>query len=142
MRQVDLDPEMGCWVWIGYRSRQGYAKFQVVLGEMRTRVGHRWLYEHFYGSVPEGLELDHLCENRACVNPSHLDPVTHSVNISRRLDRKGVCKNGHDLTKDDSYSVYKDGHRRCNGCSKLNRDKTRAKAKAKSKLSSESIIGG
>src|SRR5687768_579642 len=71
--------EWGCWEWQGYCFKQcGYGKFTV--GKTGTTYAHVWAYRLFVGPVPAGLELDHLCRNRRCVNPEHLEPVTHQVN--------------------------------------------------------------
>jgi hypothetical protein len=73
--------ENGCWVWQRcVNTRGGYGR-KLVGG--RWWVAHRWYYERVFGPVPEGLELDHLCRNRLCVNPEHLEAVTRQVNIQR-----------------------------------------------------------
>lgn len=76
-----IDPETGCWVWQRARSRNGYGNV-VVSG--RNQCAHKMIYERTHGPVPLGMELDHLCRNRACVNPDHLEPVTSSRNKRRR----------------------------------------------------------
>lgn len=75
-----VDEETGCWVWQLSVDRNGYG---VVKVDSRTRKAHTIAYERVYGSVPDGLELDHVCRNRRCVNPDHLEAVTHTVNVRR-----------------------------------------------------------
>lgn len=72
----------GCWIWRGYINRDGYG--QVGRVDDRTQPLHRVMYAYFVSEIPPGLELDHLCEQRACCNPWHLEPVTHSENMRRR----------------------------------------------------------
>jgi hypothetical protein len=84
----------GCWVW-SQTTLGGYAKRDV---DGRTVALHRWMYEACIGPVSDGLELDHTCRVRNCVNPAHLEPVTSSENKRRAHAARGVydaCPNGH-----------------------------------------------
>ena len=76
-----VDPITGCWVWQLYTEKRGYGRS----GEKRAHVV---VYEKYKGPVPEGCELDHTCSNKACVNPEHLDPVPHVINIRRGSNTK------------------------------------------------------
>lgn len=84
----------GCWLWRGTLNDKGYGKFYV---DGRQRPAHRWSYEHFVGPIPDGLEPDHLCRVRNCVNPNHLDPVTHRENSQRAAYSRTTCVRGHEL---------------------------------------------
>ena len=82
------DPSLGrCHVWIGARSRTGYGYLRV--GDRSVRA-HRFAWEHVHGPVPDGLELDHLCRNRACVRVSHLEMVERAENLRRGRVARGV----------------------------------------------------
>lgn len=73
----------GCWIWGGAIDEDGYGVYTPERGQGQWRA-HRWSYEFLIGEIPAGLELDHLCFTKPCVNPYHLDPVTSLVNNQRR----------------------------------------------------------
>ena len=103
-----------CWKWRGYLMPNGYGQFGA---DGVAVLAHRWAYEHWMGEVPQGLDLDHLCRNRWCVNPAHLEPVTRRENLRRGIRKTGQesCKNGHPLAG-DNLKPTKDGRRQCRAC--------------------------
>lgn len=114
--------ENGCWVWQAQVAPDGYGKFSLAASTGRKgSVGaHVWSYEHCIGPVPEKLQLDHLCRNRACVNPLHLEPVTGKMNKLRGVSfsainaQKTACDKGHPFTPENT-AFYK-GKRICKTC--------------------------
>lgn len=79
--KIDAQDGASCWRWLGAKSHDGYARFRT--SDSRTIIAHRMAYEMCVGPIPEGLTLDHLCRNRLCMNPLHLEPVTRRENLLR-----------------------------------------------------------
>ena len=92
--KVERVPFTDCWIWIGAVKPNGYGDFHFRNGHVSA---HQAAYALHVGSVPDGLELDHLCRVRCCVNPRHLEPVTRQTNLLRGVRKTLVttCKNGH-----------------------------------------------
>lgn len=110
-----------CWLWTG-RTYNGYGLTYVkVDGRWRSRGVHRVAYEMLVGPIPEGLQIDHLCRVRNCVNPDHLEPVTMLENVRRGISptainrRKKRCKYGHLFTPENTY-YRQNGDRQCVEC--------------------------
>lgn len=144
MAKVKVD-ESGCWLWQGHLNNTGYAWFNAY---GKPQLGHRVAYELFVGAIPEGLSLDHLCRVTRCVNPEHLEPVTHAENMRRgnskfnkvwpktiaaslaaREARSAIqCPNGH--PREGNTNITKEGWRQCRICLKANIEKAKAKKRA------------
>jgi len=123
--------ENGCLLWTRSKTHNGYAQ---VRWDDTMRTGHRVAYELTFGAIPEGLQVDHLCRVRHCVNPDHLELVTHQENIRRGASNwneatGGKCKRGHDITNPDNvYTAPGGTKRQCRECVRLNNaEKTRQK---------------
>ncbi len=115
-----VDLTLGCWLWMGGVNRDGYGHIR---GYENRRIGvHRFAYELLVGSIPEGLEIDHLCRVRRCVNPEHLEPVPHRVNVLRGQApssanaHKTHCVHGHEFTPENTYVEPSNGYRKCRTC--------------------------
>lgn len=117
----------GCWEWTGSVNEDGYGRFAV--SHRKTVRAHRWAYEALVGPIPQGLVIDHLCRNRACVNPAHMEPVTNRTNVLRgdgitaRFSRAEVCKFGH------KFDGVREGRRVCLECRKRHKREWAAKTR-------------
>ena len=111
------EPNRGCWLWTASKFRNGYGQFRV---GQRNMGAHQFAFEHFKGPVPKGLEIDHLCRTRHCVNPYHLEAVTCQENLLRgdTINAKNVaktyCPQGHPYDEDNTYHYH--GMRGCLRC--------------------------
>jgi len=102
----------GCVEFLGRRDRHGYGHVRAFGGD--NWLAHRAMYVLMVGAIPDGLMLDHLCRNRACVNPGHLEPVTHAENQRRGVLARTHCKWGHEFTPENTY--VGGGKRTCRIC--------------------------
>ncbi len=118
------EPNSGCWLWLMSVDHHGYGKMGV---GPKVKMAHRVSYELKHGAIPEGNEIDHLCRVRCCVNPDHLEAVTHQVNVQRGETGEKVrgiqrakthCPYGHEYTPLNT-KPRKSGTRSCRACDKL-----------------------
>lgn len=106
-----------CIFWLGHKINTGYG----VVNRKGVKLAHRYLYELIVDKIPDGLTLDHLCRNKICVNPMHLEPVTLIENLRRGNSvssvnaRKSTCIRGH------LFDYFYKGARHCKTCRQMRR---------------------
>lgn len=132
--KVEEDPETGCWEW---RAGKTHGYGITSLGR-DSRGAHRIAYELVVGLLPDGLTLDHLCRNRGCVNPAHLEPVTNRENVLRGVGipaefaKRTHCSKGHPFTADNLMppKPYRHG-RHCRICYQAHKRRSYERIKAR-----------
>jgi hypothetical protein len=138
MVSVTVDPDTGCWVWMKPLESNGYARMSV---GHKVQPVHRITYKERHGpdSIPDGYEIDHLCRNRACCNPDHLEAVEHWVNVMRspialaRINAaKTHCYRGHELAGENLHINTLD-QRICRACARIKTAAYRARTKEMSR---------
>lgn len=109
-KKITFNPETECWIWFAGKDGKGYG--QINIGYGAKLMAHRRTYEYHRGTIPEGLELDHLCRTLACCNPWHLEAVTHQENVLRGTGppanqaRRTHCPKGHPYNA-EHMRIYK-----------------------------------
>lgn len=143
---IEPEPNSGCWLWVGSRFRPlfgavGYGKLRRGAKQVEA---HRVVYESERGPIPPGLTLDHLCRNRCCVNPTHLEPITRGQNVLRGESfsavniRKTHCIRGHAFEGGNVRYFYSNNggqHRGCRACEHLRYSRSRTA------LLTEKVVG-
>jgi hypothetical protein len=133
MRKVKVRTD-GCIEWIGSKSGDGYGRWDFLGHPVQA---HRLAYEWALGPIPDGTELDHTCRFTSCINPLHLEPVTHRVNVLRGQGiaamraRQTHCVNGHEFTEENTYRFR--GNRLCRACHLVYGRESKARMKQKAR---------
>jgi len=141
MALSEVDEKTGCWLWTGAKTDRGYGIIGITTapGVYEMRPAHRVAYEEFIAPIPEGLQLDHLCRVRRCINANHLEPVTCGENLRRGEGftglnfRKTHCKHGHEFTPENTGVARSGGKvrgRYCKECNRIGAGKQRARIAA------------
>ena len=122
-KKIHVEPNTGCWLWVGAQAGYGYGVISVM---GKNTYAHRYFYEATKGVILHGLEIDHLCRTRCCVNPDHLEAVAHKTNMHRSSAVRGAklyaagiseCPKGHPYDEENTYT--KNGKRHCRKCQRV-----------------------
>lgn len=124
--KIKINEKTNCWEWIGTILNNGYPQFilKYSKGIYKKLLPYRISYLLYKGDLKEELELDHLCRNPICVNPEHLEQVTHGKNVNRGIgwgginSRKTHCPQGHPYSG-ENLLIEKNNRRRCKICKKI-----------------------
>ena len=133
-----VDKTETCWLWLGYTNKDGYGEYKSDF--LTTRLAHRIAFGLDTGQLPKDLQLDHLCRNRHCVNPDHLEAVTGLVNTRRSNVglhelSKTECPHGHPY--DEENTLHSGGKRFCRTCKRTRNREWHAKKRAKERDKNE-----
>ena len=136
-----------CWNWLGPLNERGYGQFRV--GQRMIRA-HRVLWEWLVADIPEGLVLDHLCENQRCVNPDHLEPKTQRANVLRGRSQVAInaqkthCLRGHELAGENLILKFSNRdalwRRICRACKNAEQRERRARPENREHLCDQLVL--
>jgi hypothetical protein len=118
----------GCWIWVGAKDHGGYGQFAV---DRIPRFAHRHAWHLAGRALPDGMHLHHRCGTRTCVNPDHLELLTHRVHMGLHAAEITHCKHGHEFTPENTYVYPASGRRDCRKCRTAYRAKHRTKNAAR-----------
>lgn len=136
LNRVVEGAEDECWIWQGYKVSEGYGKISRKKdGKSVTIFVHRLMYTIHNGEIPDDYVIDHLCRVRDCINPKHLEAVTHEENVKRgvhrgggtpppaetrlfRREKRGACRKGHHWTEENMIT-RKSGRVDCLPCRRI-----------------------
>jgi hypothetical protein len=131
--KVHIHLVTGCWEWQGGHNQYGYGCF--ALTHEKNALAHRYAYETFVEPIPDGLQIDHLCRNRNCVNPRHMEPVGLRENLvrgerSNQYKGRTHCRAGHEYTPENTR-INPHGIRLCRTCHRLSQERAKVRAREK-----------